>query len=190
MTDLLGIYNGARMHLGLDEIDDPDATDSATKSLRARYDAARDFVLRDHPWNCAEVRGYFEVDTDPDPVFGFTNAYKLPNDPYCLRVHAVIGATAKEWKVSGRTLLCNIAAPLPVVFTRRLEDPTLIDAMTAEAISLWLAFLCAPKIANRANRRKSLKDDYADVVSQAKGADGQEGTPPAYFTDTFLTSRY
>lgn len=190
MADEVDILNAARIHLGLDEIEDPNATDSATVTLRARYPAARDFVLRDHPWNCAEQRSYFEVTgTDPDPVFGFGKSYKLPNDPYCLRVHEIIGGTGYAWKVSGRLLLTDLTPPLPVIWTGRLTDPTLIDAMTVEAIGLYLAWTCCTKVANRAGRRKALKDDYAEIKSLAKAVDGQEGTPPQFFSDDFLESR-
>lgn len=56
MATKLGIFNLALARLGSDPVGAVDEDSNAALALSAVYDAIRDIVLADHPWNCAVRR--------------------------------------------------------------------------------------------------------------------------------------
>src|SRR5690606_8900414 len=122
------IANMALLHLGdhvVTSIDDGE--NEAARKLKAAWDIRRDEVLPDHPWNFALARASLAADLAA-PAFGWQRAFTLPADPCCLRVLAITPYAddpGLPFRVEGRKILTDAAAPLPVRFIARITDTEL-----------------------------------------------------------------
>lgn len=182
------------INIGLDalaraEITGPDDTLEASRVMTRRFGSARDFLLRDHPWNFAKTQTTLPVDSTT-PAFRWSYQYSLPIDPYCLRALIINDDPEEPFEILGRKLACDIGAPLKLAYIARIEDPGAFDAAFVELLGLYLALRTAPRLANASGSRISqLKDDYEDMRPAARSVDGQEGTPRTYFPDALVRSR-
>jgi hypothetical protein len=90
-------------------------------------------VLRAHPWNAALARTAL-AKVSPAPAWGWTNAFQLPADPYCLRVVTLTPGEA-PFTIVGRWLMSD-ADSVRIVFIRRITDPTLYDSLLHDSLLL------------------------------------------------------
>lgn len=188
MTSVVEIINAAAINLGEDPVTNAEFDNGENKMARLgkrRYPAIRDAVLRAHPWNCAMKRASL-ASIDPKPIWGVDNAFQLPAD--CLRV---LRTQRREvaYKVEGRTIVANAEAPFLILYTHRIEDPNLFDALLVEAIAARLAADLAHPITQSTSLIQVMFDLYRQKIIEARGMDGQEGTGDTLIADEWLASR-
>ena len=170
--------------LALDMLGDASINDLAEESKQARlcrrnYPLMRDAVLRAHPWNCAIRRNSLAKDTDP-PEFGFGFQYTAPSDS--LRVLPLTadgepdGRPVKH-RIEGRKILCDIDAPLPVRYIRRVADPGVFDSLLVHAIAARLAFAISFSLTGSRSKQDDTMAQYRLIMREARRIDGMEGTP-------------
>lgn len=193
-TSIVSICNTALDLLGADTI-----TSLADDSKQARfcsrnYERVRDAVLRAYPWNCAMARASLAALAEP-PAWGFAAQYQLPEGPqppYCLRVLAINGETdfALAYKIEGRRILTDVAAPLDLLYIARNEDAAQYDALLVDAIAARLALDAAYPLAGSVSLAQAMSQAYAEKLAEARQVDSQEGTPDVRTTDDWLESRF
>ncbi len=89
----LNIVNSALNKLGADPIEDLDDTDAVSVLCKATYPTTRDFVLRDHSWNCAVRKADLGVANVP-PVESYFDDSVYNQGTYALRVIVKTAANA------------------------------------------------------------------------------------------------
>jgi hypothetical protein len=153
---------------------------------KERYPRIRDALLRAYPWNFAAARASLAADPQAPP-FEFITQYTLPSDFLWLR--ELYGNEREPYQVEGGYILCNVAAPLEIKYTRRVDDPTTFDDLFAEALAARLAAeLCAARTES-ASRAQALFDLSIAKIMEARRLDAQEGRADALPETTWLTER-
>lgn len=161
-----------------------DASEPA-RLCHLHYDAARDFVLRLHPWNFAIRRATLAQNAEA-PAFGYAHGFKLPTDPYCLRVLTINDpAVPPDWKVEGRDLLTDQAA-VRLTYVARVLDATAYDAGFVQALSHFLAWKLAKPLTGSRSEAEMRREEFFAVLRTARGIDGMEDVQDALSTSPFV----
>ena len=185
MTSIVEIGNIALVNLGEDTITSLSDDVKAARLINRRYAPIRDAVLRAHPWNCALERARL-ASTDPAPAWGPAVCYQMPTD--CLRVLRVQDRAA-AWKVEGRKIVTDAAAPLNILYVKQVTDPNAFDPLLIEAIAARLAADLAHPITQSTTLIQVMWDLYRQKLIEARGVDGQEGAGDEVIADAWLASR-
>ncbi|MDA1100818.1 MAG: hypothetical protein O2967_17740 [Proteobacteria bacterium] len=149
------------------------------------YDDARDFVLRLHPWNFATRRAALARNATA-PGFGYGNSFKLPTDPYCLRVISVNDpATPPDWKVEGRDLLSDEGA-VNLVYIGRIIDVTQYDAGFVQTLAHYLAWKLAKPLTGSKSEAEQKARDFDNIMRRARNVDGAEDVQDGLPTSPFV----
>lgn len=162
-------YLGAKAVISLD-----DGTANADR-MKAQLPDTRDAVLRSYPWNCATRRVLLPA-LAAAPAFEFARAFQLPSD--CLRVLATEDDVLHDvkWRVEGREILTDADAPLALRYIARITDPSLLDAMLADAISARLAADLAFSITQNATLVTSMAQLAENLHLRARRMDAREAS--------------
>ena len=120
------------------------------------------------------------------PAWGFVRQYQLPVD--CLRV---LEAEADyDWRVEGRRILSDAAAPLNILYVRQEADPEQYDLLLVEALASRLAAELAESLTQSNTQKEVAERSYMEVLGQARRADAQEGSARRLFRSSWLEARY
>jgi hypothetical protein len=188
MAAKVDIFNGALVALGeQDVLLDPEEIATGGKLLRVKYDSVRDATLEAHPWNFAGVRVQIAADATA-PLWGASNQFTLPADPYCLKVRELQDLTI-DFVVEGRKLLVDAGGPLNLIYTRRVTDTEEFTGLFVETLELHLAAKIAFGLTRSNSRADALWAQYLAQLRQARSSDGQEGTPPERADSEFINAR-
>lgn len=153
---------------------------------KERYPRVRDALLRSYPWNFAAARASLAADTST-PAFEFDYQYALPSDFLWLR--ELYGNERASYQVEGGLILCSIAAPLEIKYTRRVDDPNLFDDLFCEALAARLAAeLCAARTES-GGRAEALYNLSNAKIMEARKLDAQEGAAESLPETTWITER-
>jgi hypothetical protein len=168
------VINTALYRVGAEAIQAVTDANDRARVCNSLYGQVRDATMRGHPWNCLKARASIAADATA-PAFGYTYRYPLPTDPYCLRVLKT-GNKKDLYKLEGRYILTDEAAPLSLLYVGRITDVAQWDAELENAIALRLAAeICVPLRGEQAKGRASdLLQLYAAVIKEAKFVNGME----------------
>ena len=133
------------------------------------YEQTRDALLRDHSWNFSIKRVSIAANST-SPIWEYTNAYDWPSD--CLRIIEV--DTLEEWRVEGRQIVTDAAAPLLIAYVHRVTDASLFDTKFIEAYALRLAADIAYDISADESVAVAAENKFRQYMNEAKTVDGQE----------------
>jgi len=157
--------------------------------------------IADHTWNGAVTIMTLEKKLDASGAEvtapkGWSYVYELPDD-YC-RAWRVNGDLAgpnenvywaiKPLKIDGTYVRVMLASPSSVELEYIFdvgEQLTLLSAQTRSAMAYALAVKIAARMGLSEGEIQGLSQRASVKIAEAKGSDGQEGTP-IYFPDTSL----
>lgn len=185
MASVTDIANRALQKLGAIKITSIDDDIKAAREAKRAFDIVRDAVFRDHPWNCLIARASLAALVD-EPAWGFDYQYQLPSD--CLRILDI--DSSLEWRVEGRKLLTDEAAPLYVRYLKQETDPAQYDAMLVEALASRLAMELAEPLTQSNTKIELASRAYEDALKAARRRDAQEGSARQTFESSWLNSRF
>ena len=182
----LGIWNIALIELGEDPL--TNITTANTKQIlcAARYDDARQAVIRDHPWNSTKKYASLPASLTP-PAFTWENAFALPPD--FLRMNRIEDDLDADWEVVGNQLYTDQTAPLNIVYHWDLQDVTQFDALMVRCIGYDLALEIGPSLVRDDARMQRIALKLKDKAETAKLVDSQEDSPREWDDDILLRSR-
>ncbi len=168
-TSWVEICNLAFTALGTALISAFPPTDVSINAKRAAgcYQALVDEVLAAADFACAEWRQGLAAGTTPSEDPEWTYQFQLPID--CLHIRRV-SPTGTEYERSGNQLYCNEASPT-LIYTRKVTDPTLLDAHVATAIGARLAWHLAPVIVQKREFTTDMKTTYFQLLLEARIAE-------------------
>lgn len=191
------IANGALQLLGakrIETITDPNSANA--RSLNAAYDRTRRTLLRKYDWGFAMARA--SIAADPvKTTWGDHNRFSLPNDYIRLIRDNETGANlggfgnnqAPDWRIEGMFIVTNDAAPLNIRYIADVTDPNTFDSAFHEAFENRLAFVCCKEITGSTDLRGRLKDEFLDVIAEAKRAGAIEKPAQEFPEDDWINSR-
>ena len=159
----------ALSRLGLEDI--TSLTDDTARAIACRvaYQNVIDEVLLGHDWVCARYMKDLTALVST-PVYKFYYQYLLPANPYCLRIREVanLSEVSIKYQMMGRYILCDEPDGLYLSYNKRVTDPTELDGILANCISLRLASWIEPRFGDSITRRKSILEEYGGLILQAK----------------------
>lgn len=181
MTSVVAICNRALDMLGAEPVTSLDDNTKASRLCVRNYEPVRDAVLRAYPWNAAVRRASLAALADA-PGWGYARQFQLPEGPSpepCLRLLVVDGETefGRRYKIEGRRVLTDEAAPLNILYIARVVDPSQLDAMLADVIATRLAADLSYSLTASAALGQTLMDIYQAKLAEARATDAEEGTP-------------
>ena len=194
MTSAVDIANSALNNIGASTINSLTEDSVAARIVNQRYVFVRDAVFRSHPWNCL-VRRASLAQNSTAPTWGYTYAYNLPTDPYCLRVLR-LEKLDLDYKVEGRTIVSD-EQTMKIKFIARVTDPNEYDTLLVESIAARLAADICYGITNSNALVANMVALYESKLKEARFVDATEGMPGGegadlgvLQADTFINSRY
>lgn len=177
-TSVIEICNNALQDLKADVITSLTDGSENARLCNQRWPQVRDFVLAEHPWNCAMTQAELAASSTA-PTWKWDYAYPLPSA--CLRVFEVVSATEDpitSYEVQGREILCNEPGPIFISYVRREEDPTKYDAQLCEALSAALAARLVYPITASVTGQQAWTTLYENILAKARGVDARQGSAP------------
>ncbi len=191
MASEVSIVNRALRLLRVEAITAMSESGATAAWARDIYPDARDALLQEYPWNFAMRRASLSASTSA-PAFGFARAFPLPEAPEkCLRVWRLEGEPDIEmvWRVEGRQLLTDEAAPLQIHFIAQVTDTAVYAPLFVEALAACIAAEGAFHFTGSTSREAQLAELRRQKVGVAKQMDALEGTPEDLVANEWLGAR-
>lgn len=155
---------------------------------------ARDEVLSRFNWGCARQFDELELVETSDGSQAwydqFNFSYRYPADCLVVRrfltAQGVREATPEFYQTGadddGKLIFCNVPEPARIEYTRRIEDPELIDPDLRTCVSLNLALYMARPLSADANKRAEVQGLYTRgllAAMELRGNEQQRAERPA-----------
>lgn len=193
------VCNVALSHLGEARIAAITDASKEARALRAQYDTTLDFELRSNVWGFATTRAALPALADA-PTFGFARKFALPDD--YVRLVSVgeddalpsgaiaLGRPYSFYKIEGREILCDEAAPLPIRYVRLVTDVSMWDALFRGVMELALAYRCCNELTGDDGKRDRLGVDLARARSYAIQVGAIELPPEETPDEAYIRARW
>ncbi|WP_374656118.1 hypothetical protein [Dongia sp.] len=185
----VSICNRALDLLGADPIISLEDGTKAANLCQRNFEPSADSVLRLYPWNAALRRARLPALAE-QPAWGYLYQFQLPQGPepaFCLRLLEVDDGT--DYRVEGRRILTDYAAPLDVLYIGRIVDVASYDPLLAEAVAAKLAVHLAGNLTESGSRIEAARDYLRGILAEAKAIDAQEGGTSDLVVDAWLAAR-
>jgi len=200
MSVIVEMCNDALNQLGAEPINDLADDNNITRTCNRQYPIARDYILRQHPWNFAIQRDQI-TSSGMSTIFGEAYTFIVPAN--CVRIYKVINDAFEpiRYKVEKGIIyaLPVQKMDLPSVTT---ADPSInlvyIDNTTAEAlydvtckkaIAAQLAADMCYKLTQSTTLMAGLLALAKEYVAEARSMDSMEGEPQDMKFDYFDKAR-
>lgn len=187
------IANRALTKLGAGRIISLDDDAQASNTLASMYDIVRDAELRKNLWHFSKARAQLPALSQP-PEFGYTHQFQLPAD--FLRLVEINGRRCQEkphldawYSIEAGRILVSQPGPLRIRYVRRVEDPTLFDALFVEAFACKLAFESCETLTQSNTKKQTVAQEYEAALADARRMNAIERAAQATSDDTWLGSR-
>lgn len=151
-----------------------------------------DEVLEAHPWNAATRRFVVPASADPLP-WGNENCYRLPSEPYVLRV---LGLDRDRhgrdpvWRVEERKILTPEAAPLHIEAIIRLSDPRLFTGSLESTLAWCIASKIAYRLTGKLGAEERAERKYIASLADARSIDGKQQSDAEAEEATLILARH
>ena len=188
MASDVGIANAALRKLGQAPITAFNENSKAARLADERFAELRDELLFRHPWNFARKRASLAASATA-PVWGFTNAFPLPND--YIRMYEANGEDEDtgKWKIEDGAIVTDLSAPLEVLYVYQVTDANRMSAGFREAFASILAADWAEDLTGDDAVVLKKEQQARIAVAQARSNDGQEGIPDRLESDDWINAR-
>jgi len=189
MATVVSICNMALARIGISTfISSMTEASNEARVCSLFYEEARDFVLRDRPWNFAKKRVVLADAGAPPAEWGFK--YTYPSD--CLKTRYIVPAGLRnprndqrvQFEVAnenGQRVIYTNQEAAELVYTYRVTDPTLFDPMFSSVLAYRVASEVAMPLSAKPDLAKAARDAYRAEIEIASGHsmdEQQEGPAP------------
>lgn len=193
MASEVTICNLALAHLGTANINSLDDASKEGRACKLHYAAARDAVLRDHPWNFAASREYLALLSGVTPV-GWSYAYAYPSD--CLFAREIWQDTPQleptpfeVMRISGQRVLATDEANAALEYTAQVTDTAQFDSLFIDALGYKLAAELAMPLTRSIPITQAMLSLYMSRMAQATTVDSREGRKDPDHPNGFIQAR-
>lgn len=189
MASEVQISNRALQRLGAGRIASLDAGSKEARECSAAYEPLRDFMLRAHPWSFAISRAALAADsTAPIGDSSDTPAYQYSWPTDAVRILLPKSANL-DWKIEGRKILTDDAAPLYIRYIAKVTDPNTMDAMFREALACWMAHEMCESLTQSNTKKAGLVEDLKVIITEARRVNAIEKPPVESDDGNWITDR-
>lgn len=162
----VAIANGALQKLGARRIESLTQDAPNARSMNAVFERVRASLLRRYDWSFAIKRASIAADST-QTTWGELNRFSLPND-YIRLLRDNETQQKLDWKIEGRYIVTNDAAPLEIRYLADITDPTLFDALFVEAFEWRLAYVTCKEITGSDAAKSDVAGSFQEVIDDAK----------------------
>ncbi len=141
------------------------------------------------PWTSVLKRSTL-AQLDETPEFGYTYAYQLPTDPFCLKVFRINETTPGDisHQIEGSKLLCNEPS-VQIRYIGRVVETEDYDSLLRRAIVSRLASELAYAITGDKTLAASLESKYKQDLMECLAINGQQGSLDRTSSDDLIDVR-
>lgn len=189
MASAVGICNRALQKLGATRITTLTENTKNGRACNVAYEICRDRELRAHTWSFATTRAQIAADSVA-PEFGRANAFQLPsNFLRLLPLYPEDNVNTIDWQIEGKKIYTDDTSPLKIRYIYKVTDPNEMDVLYQEALSTRIALELVEEITQSNTKKKLLKQDYKDIISDARRVNAIERVAQRPPTDPWITAR-
>lgn len=189
----VAIANRALTKLGAARIIALDDDSQASNTMDSMFDIVRDAELRANLWHFAKARAVLPRLSER-PAFAYDSQFQMPSD--WLRLIEVDSRRC-QWKpyveswysIEGGRLLINHPGPLQIRYIKRIDDPTLFDALFVEALACRLAAEACETLTQSNTKKQAMWAEYEQALQAARRTNAIERPALAMSDDTWLEAR-
>jgi hypothetical protein len=178
MASQTSIINRALRKIGQSPVSSIDDGSPGANAVKGVFGMLLDELSSEHPFDCVRHDFILAAESDP-PLFGWTHQFRLPPNPYLLRVWIVSDEPDAEvsipYKVMGRRLLCNVPGPLYLQGLVRVADMELLSPWVAKALAARIAAAVAYELTNSTEKEDAAEKWAEKTFRDAKSIDAQQG---------------
>lgn len=188
-TSDVQIANLALQKVGASRITSLEEDSEEARQVALCYGQTRDTELRKHAWNFAITRATLPAETY-DPDFGPANSFPLPSD--FLRLIPVDPeevTNTDDWRIEGRSIRTNDAAPLYIRYIKRVTDPNDFDELFTEMLACKIALQVCEKLTGSNQKKAAVAEDYKMAQREARRINAFENIAAEPPPDTWDTAR-
>lgn len=198
MPTQIDICNRALLKLGAEKITSLSDESREAQAVKLAWEGVRDREISLYSWSFAMRRASIAASATA-PEWGYEKQYPLPVD--CLYLEWVESAARSEtssnynsvgddaYRVEGRSILTDLAAPLRIVYKARVEDPNAWDVCFQNVMATALAIEIADEITADLQRKNLLLQQYSMYVAEGRKANAIQNPPRPIPDDSWITSR-
>lgn len=192
------IANFALLRLGAAPILSLDDNVERARVMKTLYPVVRDAELTTHNWLFAMTRAKLAAVTTA-PSWGYTNAFELPTDYLSivqvgetvpgLNLQDYRNTRQSDYRLEGHQVLTDLGAPLSILYTRQVPDPSQFDALFVLALGYKLALEACEKLTQSNTKIQILDAGYKDAIIKAIRNDSIQQSSEAIADDTWIMVR-
>lgn len=188
-TSDVEVCNLALQKLGASRIASLTENSTNAEECNAAYEHLRKTELRRYRWNFARKRAVLPASAIA-PAFDYAAAYPLPADYLQLRRPAI---TPLDWQIESHegqsAILSNDGAPLEIVYTADVTDPTRFDDCFTEMLACRIADHICLKVTGNTSMKQIVMDEYQFARREARRNNAFENMSEEPPEDTWLQVR-
>lgn len=189
MASKVEIANRALQKLGAKRIVTLDEDSVNARIMNAAFEPVKLAELERHVWSFAIERAELAADAT-SPTWGRANAFELPPDFVRLaHPYPELNRNTDDWQIEGRKILTNDSAPLRLPYVKNVTDPNVMTPLFREALATRLAIECCEAITQSNTKKEILKDDYREIIAEAKKSNAIQRVSAEPPEDTWVTVR-
>ena len=148
--------NVAVANMAIDVLEDDPLVSLQDNTVMGRwmsrnYGFVRDETIELFPWNFAKTRVMLPV-LNPPPAFGWRYQAQLPEDsirPLEIREAGHHNAPPIKFEHEGDLILTDYKPPIPLIYLRRVLDPTKFTPLFARVFAMRLARYAAQSVTGK-----------------------------------------
>lgn len=197
MASRIDIINVALTRLGENRILELDEGTKPAEEVSAVYDSILESELMDNRWGFATKRASIAALAEA-PTWGYARKFAVPAD--CLSVQYVNGQsmtsldylrTSDEavWKIEGTSIMTNLATPLQIIYTAKVENPDEWDAGFRKVMAIKIAETVCITLTNDKALRDRLSQEYEMAIRTARQNSAIQSPPQELRDSSWLQAR-
>lgn len=185
-TTAVSICNSALIKIGEQRISALSDNNPRAILCNEQFTKLRDEVLIAHPWNFAVTRVALSAVADyDDPLGEWAYQFTIPSD--CLRI--LRGDDDERIYVTENGYVLTDESTFGIKYIKQETDYSKYTPLFLEALATRIAIDASYAIVQSNELGDRLKQSYKALLSEARGIDGQEGTPQGFIINTWTDSR-
>ncbi len=194
-TSAIEICNLALNHVGAGTISSFESPTKEARTVKLLYNTLRDTVLEDHDWNFARRRQVLAL--LPDTYSGWDFAYQVPAD--CLVVRKLYDPSGElDDKIpfefvcddaKGRRLILTDEEDAELIYTCRIENPTLFSTQFRDALSFRIAADLSQPLRGKLDLHGVMMQRYQLALGAATRVSANQGLQSTDTKSSFTRAR-
>lgn len=197
MASTIDIINVALTRLGESRILSIDEGTKPAEEVAAVYDSILESELMDNRWGFATKRASIAALAEA-PTWGYARKFAFPSD--CLSVQYVNGQSVTSldylrtsddpiWKIEGSAIMTDLATPLQIIYTAKIENPDEWDAGFRKVMAIKIAETVCISLTNDKSLRDRLVQEYETSIRTARQNSAIQSPPQDLRDSSWLHAR-